>query len=114
MKMSETIIGCKVTAVHPTFDATGGELICVEFSVEAKQANVFAMPSNASPEVMAVMPLLKQLPKMLPQSRAYNNRLILYLATQEWEKLTKKYSYGDEFEIRITGDGTITVKRLIA
>ena len=49
---------------------------------------------------------------MLPQSRAYNNRLVLYLTTQEWEKLYKKYSYGDEFEISITGDGTMTVKRL--
>ena len=110
--MSETMIGCKVTAVHPTFDAMGGELICVEFSVEARQANVIAMPSDTSPEVMAVMPLLKQLPKMLPQARAYNNRLVLYLTTQEWEKLNKKYSYGDEFEIRIANDGTITVKRL--
>jgi len=111
--MAETTINCKVTAVHPTFDGMGGELISIEFAIESQQTSVVAMPSNSSPEVMAVMPILKQLPRMFPQARAYTNRLVLYLTIQEWERLTRKYSYGDEFEIRVTEDGTVTVKRLV-
>ena len=110
--MVETTINCKVTAVHPTFDGMGGELISIEFAIESQQTSVVAMPSNSSPEIMAVMPILKQLPRMFPQARAYTNRLVLYLTIQEWERLTKKYSYGDEFEIGVTEDGTVAVKRL--
>jgi len=104
----EIVITCKITSIRPYFDAYGNEFVCVEFGVEAqKPPTVMSMPQNLPSEMSFVMPILTQIPKILPQTKLYNNRLILFLTTLEWEKLVRKYQYGDEVEIRVGKDGTL-------
>jgi hypothetical protein len=101
---------CKVTSIHPFFDPFGNEFVCVEFSMEAQRPpNVISMPSNATKEMSMVMPIISQIPKIFPQSRIYSNRLILYFTTQEWDRLLKKYRFGDEVEVTVEQSGTIHV-----
>ncbi|WP_309491877.1 arcadin 1 [Candidatus Hecatella orcuttiae] len=108
--MGSISIICKVNAIHPSAAPFGGEFVCVEFAVEAQKPPSFIqIPKDIPQEVSAVMPILTQLPKMLPQVKPYNNRLVLYLTPQEWEKLPRKYQYGDEVEIKINPDGSIHV-----
>ena len=107
--MSDVTFVCKVTAVHPSNDAYGNEY--VEFAFEPpKPPSIVQMPPNMPQEFSMVMPLITQIPKMLSQSKAYSNRLILYLTPQEWDKLKRKYQFGDETEIKISSEGSITAQ----
>jgi len=112
--MSEpSVIHCKVTSIHPFFDPFGNEFVCIDFGVEVQRPpSVMSMPTGTPPEMSFIMPILSQLPKMLPQARLYSNRLVLFLTTQEWERMTHKYQYGDEVELRVNRDGTIQLFRV--
>ncbi len=109
--MSEVSFLCKVTAIHPANDGHGNEYVCIEFAFEPpKPPSIVQMPPNMPQEFSMVMPLITQIPKMLSQSKAYSNRLVLYLTPQEWDKLKRKYQFGDEAEIKITSEGSITAQ----
>jgi hypothetical protein len=100
-----------VTSIHPFFDQFGNEFICVEFTVEAQRPPSFVqMPRDAPQEISVVMPIISQIPKMFPQPKVYSNRLFLFLTTQEWERIQRKYQYGDEAEVNIDSNGSINVK----
>jgi hypothetical protein len=108
--LSETsIIHCKVIAVHPFHDVYGNEFVCVEFGLEAqKPPSVTSMPQTLPSEISAVMPVIRQIPKLFPQARQYNNRLVLYLTPKEWEIMRRKYNYGEEAQMKVDNrDGSI-------
>jgi len=103
-------ISCKVTAVYPSFDPYGNEYVCVEFGAEPrKPPTVMSMPANFPQELSFIIPLLAQIPKMVPQTKTYSKRLALYFTQEEWERLPRKYQYGDEVEVRVMRDGTVKV-----
>jgi len=109
--MSEVTFPCRVTAVHPHYDPFGSEYVCVEFSVEAQRPpSFFQMPKEVPEELSAVIPIVSQIPKMMAQSKAYSNRLVLFLTVQEWERMARKYQYGDDAVVTIGRDGSIHVK----
>jgi len=109
--MSGVAFSCRITAVHPHYDPSGNEYVCVEFSVEAQRPpNVFQMPREAPEELSAVIPIVSQISKMMVQGKAYSNRLVLFLTVQEWEKMERKYQYGDDAEVAIGKDGSIHVR----
>lgn len=108
--MSEVSFVCKVVSVHPSNDPYGNEFVCVEFALEAQRPpNVVQLPANVPQEISALIPLLSQIPKILPfgQARSYANRLLLYLTPQEWDRIKRKYQFGDEAEVKIAADGSI-------
>jgi len=108
--LSGLSFSCKVTSVHPFFDPFGNEFVCVEFAMEAQRPpNVISMPTNTPKEISMVMPIISQIPKFFPQSKVYSNRIILYFTTQEWDRLPKKYHFGDEVEVMIGQNGAIHV-----
>ncbi|MCJ7505419.1 arcadin 1 [Candidatus Bathyarchaeota archaeon] len=109
--MSEVAFPCRITAVHPHYDPFGNEYVCVEFSVEAQRPpSVIQMPRGAPEELSAVIPIISQIPKMMVQGKAYSNRFVLFLTVQEWEKMERKYQYGDDAEVTIGKDGSIHVR----
>lgn len=78
--------------------------MCVEFSVEAdRPPNVIQMPKDTPQELSAVIPIVSQIPKMIVQSKTYANRMILFFSPQEWERMRRKYQYGDEVEVKVEG-----------
>jgi hypothetical protein len=109
--MSEVTFSCRATAVHPHYDPFGNEYVCVEFSVEApRPPSFFQMPKEIPEELSAVIPIVSQIPKMMTHGKAYTNRLVLFLTVQEWEKMERKYQYGDDAEVAISKDGSIHVR----
>jgi len=112
--MSEaSVIHCKVTGIRPFFDSFGNEFVCVEFGIEAERPpTVMSTPTSTPPEMSFIMPIISQIPKMIPQGKIYTSRLVLFLTTREWENVVKKYQYGDEVEIKIDKDGTLRVNPL--
>lgn len=108
--LSRLSFSCKVNSIHPFFDSFGNEFVCVEFAMEAKRPpSVVSMPTDVPEEVSMVMPIISQIPKMFPQSKIYSNRLILYFTTQEWNRLQRKYQFGDEVEVAVDHKGLIQV-----
>mgnify|MGYP001041898232 FL=1 len=109
--MSEVTFTCRVTAVHPHYDPFGNEYVCAEFSVEApRPPSVIQMPKEAPEELSAVIPIVSQIPRMMAHGKAYTNRLVLFLTVEEWEKMERKYQYGDDAEVAIGKDGSIHVR----
>lgn len=104
---------CKVTSIHPAFDANGNEYICVEFAYEsAQQPTVFTMPPDAPAEAQAFLPLLQSIPKtLLRPPKTYSNRLVIYITPEEWEKLPTTYRVGDVFNVSIEQNGELTLKQ---
>jgi len=103
-------IACKVISVHPSYDPYGNEYVCVEFGVEAKKPpTVMSLPPNVPQEISFIFPLLSQIPKMIPHAKAYGKRLAVYFTPEEWDKLPRKYQFGDEVEVRVMRDGSLKV-----
>ncbi|PSN97275.1 hypothetical protein B9Q11_04510 [Candidatus Marsarchaeota G2 archaeon ECH_B_SAG-F08] len=104
---------CKVTAIHPAFDANGNEYVCVEFSYEStQQPAVLTLPPEAPPEAKAFLPLLQSIPKaFLRPVKTYSNRLTIYLTPEEWDNLPTPYRVGDTFTVTIEQNGEILVKQ---
>ena len=103
-------IACKVISIHPTFDHYGSEYVCVEFGIEAKKPpTVMSLPANIPQEASFIVPILSQIPKLIPQPKTYSKRLTLYFTSEEWSRLPRKYQFGDEVEIRVLKDGSIQI-----
>jgi len=102
---------CKVNAIHPSVDSYGNEYVCIEFAVESQRPpSVIQMPPNMPQELSALVPLLSQIPRMLPHARAHSNRLVIFLTPQEWDRMKRKFQFGDEAEVKIGPDGAIKVQ----
>ncbi|MEM3670385.1 MAG: arcadin 1 [Thermoprotei archaeon] len=103
---------CKVTSIHPAFDANGNEFVCVEFAYESAQPpSVLTLPKDAPPEASAFIPLLQSLPKTLFRTqKSYSNRLVVYLTPDEWEKLPTPYRVGDSYTVSIGQSGELEAK----
>jgi len=43
--------------------------------------------------------------------RDYANRLVLFLTTDEFDRLQQKYTIGDELRVTVKADGSITANR---
>ena len=111
MGEGEYVIICRVNAIRSSHDPYGNEYVCVELAAEAQRPpTLIQMPKDAPQELSFVLPILSQIPKMLPQPKVYVNRLVAFFTIQEWERLKDKYRYGDEVEVKIGRDGSISVK----
>jgi len=109
--MGEVTFHCKATSIHPASDPYGNEYVCVEFTIEAQRPpSVVQIPANLPQEISAVVPIISQIPKMLPQAKAYAHRLTIYLTVQEWERLQRRYHFGDEAEVKISSDGSFQLR----
>ncbi|RLI05623.1 hypothetical protein DRO26_01660 [Candidatus Bathyarchaeota archaeon] len=98
----EITVNCKIISIRPFFDGYGNEFVCVEFGVEAqKPPAVMSLPSGLPQEISFLVPILTQIPKMFTQKKIYSKRIVLYLTNQEWERMERKYHYGDEVEVKI-------------
>jgi len=115
--LGEVRFTIKVVSIHPSYDAQGNEYVCVEFGYRAPRMPT-VVPASAPREVSDAIRASKEMVRVIvpPQLRAhmhrYANRLTLYLSMDEWESLQQKYTVGDEFEVRVNNDGSITIKRI--
>lgn len=102
-----------VIAINPKYDSQGNEYICVEFG--NRPLKVPAMfPTNISEEMSEMIEASKGVVKILAphvQSymRRYANRLTIYLTSDEWERLSHKYTIGDTFQVTVNMEGNITL-----
>lgn len=109
-ELNRLSFSCKVTSIHPFFDPFGNEFVCVEFAVEAeKPPSIVSMPTNVPKEISMVMPIISQIPRMFPQSKVYSNRLVFYFTSPEWDRLPRKYQFGEEIEVVVEQNGSIHV-----
>lgn len=109
--MGEITIGCRVNSIRPINDPYGNEFVCVEFAMESqKPPALIQFPKDVPQEVSAMIPIISQIPKMFPQVTAYTNRLTLLLTTAEWERLQRKFQFGEEAEIKVENNGEIRVR----
>lgn len=115
--MSEVSFNIKVVSIHPSYDAQGNEYVCVEFGFRPPRMPT-VVPASVPREVSDAIRASKEMVRVVvpPQLRAhmhrYANRLTLYLSMDEWESLQQKYTVGDEFEVSVKNDGSITIKRI--
>lgn len=100
---------CKVVAIRPAYDPSGQEMVCIELGYEFKSPSVVASPVNLPAELQMIPQLLQQI---LPRARGYSNRVVLYLTQDEFEKIRHVFQVGDEFQVRITPNGEITLKKI--
>jgi len=115
--MSEITFNAKVTSIHPAYDNQGKEYICIEFGYRPPQMPTMiptSVPKEVSDIFEASRDAIKVIvpPQLQAQMRTYASRLALYLTTDEWESLQRKYTVSDEFTITLKSDGSITVNKL--
>jgi len=111
VEVGEVTIGCRVNAIRPVNDPYGNEFVCIEFATEAERPpSLIQLPKDAPQELSMVMPIITQIPKMFPQVKAYTNRLTLLLTVSEWERLKRKFQFGEEVEIKVDDNGEIRVR----
>ena len=114
--MSEIIFTIRVFAIHPSYDQSGLEYICVEFGYKPPRMPTM-IPSDMSKEVSDIIEASKDMVKVVipPQLRSqmtgYANRLTLFLTTDEWDGLQQRYTVGDEFRIIIRPDGSMLMSK---
>jgi len=114
--LSEVRFTIKVVSIHPSYDAQGNEYVCVEFGFRPPRMPT-VVPANVPKEVSDAIRASNEMVRVVvpPQLQAhmhrYANRLTLYLSMDEWESLQQKYTVGDEFEVSVENDGSITMKR---
>lgn len=114
--MSEIRFTIKVFAIHPAYDSQRNEYVCVEFGFRPPKVPTMvptSVPREVADIIQASQEMVKVVvpPQFQAQTRKYANRLVLFLATDEWERLQQKYTAGDEFEVTIKQDGSLNVKR---
>lgn len=108
----------KVVSIHPSYDNQGNEYVCVESGFRPVKMPTM-VPTSVPKEVSEMIEASKQMvkvvvpPQIRAQMRTYANRLFLFLTTDEWENLEKKYTVGDEFEVTVKPDGNITAERKV-
>lgn len=112
--MNEIIFMAKVTALHMTYDNQRNEYVTINFAYKP-----FKMPTMTSTDIPKdVSDMIKatkdMMTTMVPQQthhRDYANRLVLFLTTDEFDRLEHKYTVGDELKIMVSPDGNITATR---
>jgi len=115
--LSEVKFTIKVVSIHPSYDAPGNEYVCVEFGYRPPTMPT-VVPASVPREVTDAIQASKEMVRVIvpPQLQAhmhrYANRLTLYLSMDEWESLQQKYTVGDEFEVSVKNDGSITIKKI--
>ncbi len=112
--MSEINFIAKVTALHVTYDYQGNEYVTINFAYKPLKMPTM-MPTDIPKEVSDMIKATKDMmTTMVPQQtylRDYANRLVLFLTTDEFERLEQKYTVGDELRVIVSPDGNITATR---
>ncbi len=112
--MSEIIFMAKVTALHVTYDNQGNEYVTIDFAYKPLKMPTM-MPTDIPKDVSDMIKATRDMmTTMVPQQtylRDYANRLVLFLTTDEFERLEQKYTVGDELRIMVSPDGSITATR---
>ena len=112
--MSEVVFTAKVTALHVTYDSQGNEYVTIDFAYRPPKMPTM-VPSDVPKEVSDMLKATRDMmTTMVPAQtylRDYANRLVLYLTTDEFEKLEQKYTVGDELRVTVKQDGSIVATR---
>jgi hypothetical protein len=112
--MSEVAFIAKVTALHVTYDSQGNEYVTIDFAYRPPKMPTM-MSTDVPKEVSDMIKATREMmTSMVPQQtylRDYANRLVLFLTTDEFERLEQKYTVGDELKVTIKPDGSITAIR---
>ena len=115
--MSEIDFTARVTALHTTYDNAGNEYVTIEFAYKPPRMPTM-VPSDMPKEISDMLEASKDVvrvmvpPQLQAQLRNYANRLILYLTTDEFDRLQQKYTIGDEIRLTIKPDGSINAVRV--
>lgn len=112
--MSEIVFTAKVTALHITYDNQGNEYVTIDFAYRPPRMPTM-LPTDVPKEVSDMLKATKEMMStMVPAQsylRDYANRLVLFLTTDEFEKLEQKYTIGDELQVTVKSDGSIVASR---
>ena len=112
--MSEVVFTAKVTALHITYDSQGNEYVTIDFAYRPPRIPTM-LPSDVPKEVSDMLKATKEMMStMVPVQthlRDYANRLVLFLTTDEFERLEQKYTIGDELKVTVKADGSIAATR---
>ena len=112
--MSEIVFTAKVTALHITYDNQGNEYVTIDFAYRPPRMPTM-LPTDVPKEVSDMLKATKEMMStMVPAQsylRDYANRLVLFLTTDEFEKLEQKYTIGDELQVAVKSDGSIVASR---
>ena len=112
--MSEVSFTAKVTALHVTYDSQGNEYVTIDFAYRPPKMPTI-VPSDVPKEVSDMLKATKDMmTSMVPMQtylRDYANRLVLFLTTDEFDRLEQKYTIGDELRVTVKRDGSITADR---
>lgn len=112
--MSEVAFIAKVTALHVTYDSQGNEYVTIDFAYRPPKMPTM-MSTDVPKEVSDMIKATREMmTSMVPQQtylRDYANRLVLFLTTDEFERLEQKYTVGDELKVTIKPDGSIAAIR---
>ena len=112
--MSEVVFTAKVTALHITYDSQSNEYVTIDFAYRPPKMPTM-LPTDVPKEVSDMLKATKEMMStMVPAQtylRDYANRLILFLTTDEFERLEQKYTIGDELKITVKPDGSIVASR---
>ena len=112
--MSDVSFTAKVTALHMTYDNQGNEYVTIDFAYRPPKMPTM-LPSDVPKEVSDMLKATKEMMStMVPAQtylRDYANRLVLFLTTDEFERLEQKYTIGDELKVTVKSDGSISATR---
>lgn len=113
--MSEIVFTAKVTALHVTYDTHGNEYVTIDFAYKPPKIPTMMstdIPKDVSDMIKATREMMTTMVPQQTYLRDYANRLILFLTTDEFERLEQKYTVGDELKITVASDGSISATRI--
>jgi len=114
MQVSEIVFTAKVTGLRITYDAQGNEYVTIDFAYRPPRMPTM-LPTDVPKEVSDMLKATKEMMSvMVPAQtylRDYANRLVLFLTTDEYERLEQKYTVGDELRVTVKPDGSIIASR---
>ena len=113
--MSEIVFTAKVTALHVTYDTHGNEYVTIDFAYKPPRIPTMVptdMPKDVSDMIKATRDMMTTMVPQQTYLRDYANRLILFLTTDEFERLEQKYTVGDELKITVAPDGSMSATRI--
>ena len=112
--MSEVVFTAKVTALHITYDSQGNEYVTIDFAYRPPRMPTM-LPTDVPKEVSDMLKATKEMMSTIVPAqthlRDYANRLVLFLTTDEFERLEQKYTIGDELKVTVKSDGSIIASR---
>ena len=112
--MSEIVFTAKVTALHVTYDTHGNEYVTIDFAYRPPKIPTMMstdIPKDVSDMIKATREMMTTMVPQQTYLRDYANRLVLFLTTDEFEKLEQKYTIGDELQVAVKSDGSIVASR---